>query len=167
MIGMALYAPLPAPLHCIGLKCLKFKIQNWTIKLLQLQFIRRSKIERGGDKYESWNTEDFDGKTAFMFRKVEMNFHLGFLFIPLLELGSLRPHLVRYICGKPNFRFFKSCNGKRENTQSQIIPTSSLDIYKYEAEIPIPFNYTVAFFQSNGKKQDDRMSVEVWTIWPK
>ena len=23
-------------------------------------------------KYESWNTEDFDGKTAFMFRKVVM-----------------------------------------------------------------------------------------------
>ena len=24
-------------------------------------------------KYESWNTEDFDGKTAFMFRKVAMS----------------------------------------------------------------------------------------------
>jgi len=37
---------------------------------------RRSRIQRGGDKYESWNTEDFDGKTAFMFRKVGMNFNV-------------------------------------------------------------------------------------------
>ena len=39
--------------------------------------IRSPSEEEATAKYESWNTADFDGKPAFMFRKVDRNIHLG------------------------------------------------------------------------------------------
>ena len=54
-------------------------------------------------KYESWNTEDFDGKTAFMFRKVAMSIGTfilleGYLSIMLI-LNTLQIYVLYvYFC---------------------------------------------------------------------